>query len=269
MDKKQLLQFQQTAEKISLEAGKILLKFRGRAQVVRSKRDFGDIVTEADEASEKHIISSLKKAFPSHCFLSEESGQTEKDSQYRWVIDPLDGTKEFARGVPQFSVNIALEYKHELMVGVTYFPATNELYSAGKRIGARLNGKAIGVSSVDTFDKATVFIHPPRSTDPSDVFDKVWGKMYELAKRLYRVKTGSHQMCYCCWIALGAYEAFWFPVKHATWWDFASQILIVQEAGGKVTTGKGNRVTELNFKKEGIVATNGKIHDQLLAIIQS
>lgn len=268
MDKQTLLQYQKTAETVALEAGKILLNFRGKAQILRSKKDFGDIVTEADEASEKYIIFRLNKAFPTHTFLSEESGQAAEKSEYRWVIDPLDGTKEFAKGVPLFAVNIALEYKHELVLGITHFPVMNELYSSAMGLGANFNGIPIHVSYVDTLEKSIVYAHPPKSSEPKDNFDRQWETLKMIALRAYRLKTGSSEQFYCPWVALGAYEAYWLSVKYPSWWDMASLILIVQEAGGKVTTGRGNKVTEQNFKTEGILATNGKIHDQLLALIQ-
>lgn len=268
MDKQTLRQYQKTAETICIEAGKILLKFRGKAQILRSKKDFGDIVTEADEASEKYIISNLLKAFPSHTFLSEESGQAKKQSEYRWVIDPLDGTKEFAKGVPMFAVNLALEYKQEIIIGIINFPVVGELYSSAKGLGTHRNGTPVHVSDINTLEKSTMYVHPPKSTENSVRFERIWQILKTLAKRTYRLKTGTGEQFYACWIALGAYEAYWLPVKYPGWWDLASCILIVKEAGGKVTTSKGNVVNEKNFKTEGIVASNGKIHDQLLALIQ-
>jgi len=260
VDKRQLLKYQQTAEKIAIEAGQILLKYRGKARVLRSKRDFGDIVTEADEASEKHIIISLKKAFPTHSFLSEESGQTKQDSEYRWVIDPLDGTKEFAKGIPLFAVIIALEYKEELILGIAYHPVFGDLYSAAMQQGCKLNGRNILASSNSTLEESIVYVHASLNVP--------WKKLDQIAKRTYRLNLGYMEQFYCPWIALGAYDAYWYASGYAGWWDMAPLIILVQEAGGRVTTSKGNKVTEENFKSEGILATNGKIHDQLLALIQ-
>ena len=268
MDTPSLLQYQKTAETICLEAGKILLEFRGKAQILRSKKDFGDIVTEADEASENYIISRLKKSFPDHAFLSEESGQKAGESEYRWIIDPLDGTKEFAKGVPLFAINIALEFKHELVLGITYYPVMNELFSSAKGLGANLNGVSIHVSDIDSLEKSIVYAHPPKGSEPSENFDRLWDKLKAISKLAYRLKTGSSEQFYCPWIALGAYEAYWLSVDYPSWWDIASLILIVKEAGGRVTTGNGNHVSEGNFKEDGILATNGKIHDQLLTLIQ-
>ncbi len=265
---KELNAFRSFAEHTAIEAGKILLQYRGKARILRSKKDFGDIVTEADEASEKYIISNLLKTFPSHTFLSEESGQAQKKSDYRWVIDPLDGTKEFAKGVPMFAINIALEYKGELLVGITYFPVMNEMYSSARDLGTTLNGHKIHVSDINTLEKSVVYAHAPQRTEPQDNFNRLWNKLKSIGLCVYRLKTGSSEQFFCPWIALGAYEAYWLPVNYPSWWDMASLILIVQEAGGKVTTGKGNLVTEQNFKTEGILASNGKIHEKLLNIIQ-
>ena len=268
MDKNALRKIQNTGEQICLEAGKILLKYRGKAQVLRSKTDFGDIVTEADEASEKYIINSLKSAFPFHNFLSEESGQGETQSDYRWIIDPLDGTKEFARGVPLFAVNLALEYKQKLVLGIIYQPVVQELFSSALDQGTSVNGTPVHVSEIASLDKAIVYVHPPRGTESPETFDRIWRTLGEIGKHIYRLKTGSLEQFFSCWIARGAYEAFWMSAPYPSWWDVAPFVPIISEAGGKVTTALGNNVTELNFHKEGLVASNGKIHNQLLALIQ-
>lgn len=268
VDTEQFRKFQKIAEQICIDSGKILLKYRGKARVLRSKRDFGDIVTEADEASEKYILGKLKEAFPTHTFLSEESGQEPTRSDYRWVIDPLDGTKEFAKGVPMFAINVALEYKQKFVLGIIYSPVVRELYSAAEGLGAHANGELIHVSDIATLDKAILYVHPPKGVERPEIFDRIWHTLGELSKHVYRLKTGSMEQFYTCWIARGAYEAYWMSAPYPSWWDVAPFPVLIQESGGKATTALGNTITEQNFRNEGILLSNGKIHDQLLELIQ-
>lgn len=263
----ELQHMQKVAESIALGAGKILLNYRGKAQITRSKKDALDIVTEADEASEKYILSELKRVFSTHGFLSEEIGERKFKSPYRWVIDPLDGTKDFARGLPLFFVNIALEYSGNLIVGIVYVPILSELYSCSKGNGAFLSGTKIHISSQDNIGRSMIMVHPPRFNIGSKLFNQAWKRIRILSKQAYRLHSWPNDIWSLCWVALGAREAFYDPLDYSKWWDIAPGILLVEEAGGKVTTSKGNPVTEESYKKEGLLASNGKIHDQLLKII--
>lgn len=260
-------QFRKAAESIAVAAGKIILNYRGKANIVQTKSDLQDVATEADHASEKFIISELKKLFPNHAFLAEESGVGKAKSLYRWIIDPLDGTKDFLRGMSGFAVNIALEYKNKLIVGVVYFPVSGELYSCGYGLGATLSGKSLKVSSRSKLNESFVVAHPPRNNLAKKQFNTFWEKLISISRETYRFRAISHDVLSLCWVALGAYEGFYLPYPYPKWWDIAPGILMVEEAGGKVTTVNGKTVTSENYRN--IVASNGKIHKQLIKLVEN
>lgn len=269
LDKKELQHIQKVAESIARGAGKILLSYRGKAAVMRSKRDALDIVTEADEASEKYILHELTKLFPDHNYLTEESGAKTGKSPFRWVIDPLDGTRDFARSLPLFFVNIALEYNGELIVGVIYIPVIDELYSCAKGLGAYLFGQQLHVSDVVELDRSLMTMIPLRKDMNEELLSRVLDIMKNLSRNVYRLNSWSNDILSLCWIARGSREACLDPAAFSKWWDVAPGILLVQEAGGKVTTETGEVFTEERYimKGKGMLATNGKIHDKLIKII--
>lgn len=257
-----------TTERIAKGAGELILTYRGKTLKTKSKSDALDIVTEADLASEAFILKEIHKEFPDHGFLSEESGAEETRSPFRWIIDPIDGTKEFASGMPLFAVLLALEYNGELIVNSVFMPVTQELYSCAKGLGTTLNGRRVVVSHRNKLTESMVYIHPPKYSMDESKFKSIWDMTSRIAKNVYRLQTGPYDMFYLSWITRGAWEGYILPVPYPSWWDVGTCILLVSEAGGKVTTLKNNPVTEKNYKGEGILATNGKIHDQLLALIQ-
>ncbi len=261
-------QFRKAAESIAIAAGKIILNYRGKANIVQTKSDLQDVATEADHASEKYILSELKKLFPRHTYLAEESGSGKKNSSYRWIIDPLDGTKDFLRGMSSFCVNLALEYKNKIIVGVVYFPVSGELYSCGFGIGSTLSGKRLKVSDRSTLGESFVVAHPPRNNLSKKQFDHFWDKLISLSRTTYRFRAISHDVLSLCWVALGAYEGFYLPYPYPKWWDIAPGILMVKEAGGEITTVTGKDLTQENYK-EGFVASNGKTHKQLIKLLQN
>lgn len=267
ISKEELTHIRKVTESIAINAGKILLNYRGKAQIIRSKTDNLNIVTQADEASEKYILTEISKNFPRHSYLSEESGEKKSRSPFRWIIDPLDGTKEFKRGLFHFSVNIALEYQGKLIVGVIYIPVVNELYSAALDLGVTLQGQTISVSNVTKLSDSIIVTHLPHSNIDKDTFDIHWKKISEVGWNSYRQRAIASDIFSLCWIALGAFEGFYVTLKYPNWWDIAPGLIMVSEAGGKVTTSKGNPLNEESYKKEGILVTNGKIHQQLLRII--
>jgi len=268
VDKSDLLYFQKVAERIAKSAGELILTFRGKTLKTKSKTNALDIVTEADLASEAFILKEIHKEFPDHDFLSEESGAGGSRSPFRWIIDPIDGTREFASGMPLFAVLLGLEYNGETIVNSVSMPVMQELYSCAKGLGTSLNGRSIRVSQQTQLKESMVYVHPPKYSMAEPAFQSIWRMMSRIARSTYRLQAGSYDMYYLSWIARGAWEGFILPVNYPKWWDVGTCMLLVQEAGGKVTTFMGNPVTEENYKKEGILATNGKIHDQLLAIIQ-
>lgn len=268
MDNSDLLRFRQTAERIAKGAGELILTYRGKTLKTKSKTDALDIVTEADEASEEFILKEIHKAYPDHNFLSEESGAGNSRSPFRWIIDPIDGTKEFASGMPLFAINLAIEYNGELIVNAVAMPLLQEVYSCAKGQGTALNGKPIWVSQRKELKESMIYIHPPKHDMREPEFQSIWSMMGRVARHAYRLQTGPYDVWFLSWVSRGAWEAYLLPVTYPKWWDVGTCMLLVEEAGGKITTLKGDPVTEQNYKTEGILATNGKIHDQLLALIQ-
>ncbi len=267
IDSQELKRFQKVAESIARGAGEILLNYRGKAKITKSKAHELDIVTEADEASEKYILTELKKNFPGHGILSEESGKHKENSHFRWVVDPLDGTLYFKRRISYLAVNLALEYQGEIVIGVTYFPLRNDLYSAAKDQGVFINGIKIYVSNVQILSRSIVVGHPLAPNWDEKEKNKIWQTYEQIAQQAYRLFVIWEDAGTLCNIASGGFEGMYRPILKGKWWDVAAGILMVQEAGGMVTDVKGRQIKKATVP-EGFVASNGKIHDCLLKIIR-
>lgn len=242
------------------EAGAELLKrFQGFDQKSVMFKTKHDIFTPADLAAEKIILDILKKNFPEHSILSEESGLNEAKSDYLWIVDPLDGTTNFASHNPNFCSCLSLVYKKELLVSAIYFPILDELFTAEKGKGAFLNNQRIQVSLRDKFE--TSFITYCNGTSE---------KAIEKLLKFYRdVKLngmdprqfGSAGM-ETCWIACGRVDSVTTPGISS--WDAAPGALIIREAGGRVTDFSGK---EWTLDSEDFLGSNGKIHQKILDIV--
>lgn len=229
---------------------------------ISHKDGINNLVTAIDQASEKYIVGALSKAFPDHGFVGEEFGNSNENAAFKWIIDPIDGTVNFAHRVPLCCVSIALAYNEEVLLGTVYNPMMNELFFAEKGKGAFLNDKAIKVSSKSNIETAFLvtgfpYHFPESDIHPLDVFTKVVGKGLPVRR------LGSAALD-LCWVACGRFDAFWEYNLQA--WDIAAGYLIVEEAGGRVT----------NFKKEPYtiwdketLATNTIIHDDMLQLLFS
>lgn len=220
------------------------------------------MVTEADHASEKAIIEVIKKTFPDHFILTEESGELPQDSAYKWIVDPIDGTINFAHGIPINCVSIGVEYNGEIVLGMVFNPHINELFFAEKGKGATLNGIPIRVSSeTDAMKSCLVtgfpytYINTPKG--PLEVFDR-------LIREGVPVRRLGSAAIDLCWTAAGRFDGFYEHKLEA--WDSAAGYLIVEEAGGKVTDFSGN---PFSVYQHPILATNGLIHDEMLRIINT
>ncbi len=227
---------------------------------ISNKEGVNNLVTEADHAAEKAIIEEITKDFPDHFILSEEAGEIKTASEYKWIIDPIDGTVNFANGIPICCVSIALEYKGEIILGAVYNPNMNEFFLAEKGTGATLNGKKIQVS-----DKTTVIKSCLVTGFPYTYLDEPYGPI-QIFEKLIRqgipVRRLGSAAIDLCWVAAGRFDGF-YEHKLAAW-DSAAGYLIVEEAGGKVTDFKGEKYSPY---QPHIVATNGKIHDELLKVV--
>lgn len=251
-------------KEILLEATKAgaaeLLKFFHGKFSISHKEGINNLVTEADFASDKAIRTVIKKSFPEHGIVSEEADAFVSKSDYRWIIDPIDGTVNFANGIPICCVSIGLEYQKEMYMAAVYNPMLNEFFFAEKGKGAFLNDEKIRVGSkteVSTSCLVTGFPYNylDQPNGPLEVFAK-------LIKRGIPVRRLGSAAIDLCWVAAGRFDGFYEHELHA--WDSAAGYLLVEEAGGKVTNLKGEKYDPF---QPGIIATNGKIHDELQKII--
>jgi myo-inositol-1(or 4)-monophosphatase len=243
------------------EAGaKELQRFFNNRFEISNKEGINNLVTEADYASEKAIFSVIKKDFPDHFILSEEAGELKMDSEYKWIIDPIDGTVNFANGIPICCVSIGLEQNGKIIMGAVYNPIMNEFFFAEKDGGATLNDKKISVSDKTEVVKSCLVTGFPYTyldsvNGPLDVFERF------IRKGIAVRRLGSAAID-LCWVASGRFDGFYEHSLHA--WDSAAGFLIVEEAGGKVTDFKGDYYSPY---QPHILATNGKIHAEMLDII--
>jgi myo-inositol-1(or 4)-monophosphatase len=249
--------FLETAAEIAREAGTLLAGYFERRVAIESKGEF-DLVTEADRASEKLIVERLRAHFPSHSIVAEEGGGIEAGSEYRWYVDPLDGTTNFAHSFPQFNVTMALEKAGELLVGVIFDPTRGELFAAERGSGAALNARRISVSktaSVSSSLLATGFASRKRHRDVNVHF------FYQLAMQSHGVRRPGAAALDLAYVASGRLDGFWeFSLNP---WDVAAGVLLVREAGGVVTNMHGG---PYDLRGPTIVADNGAVHAELVGL---
>jgi myo-inositol-1(or 4)-monophosphatase len=242
------------------EAGKIILQYFNTVFKIEHKQSVNDLVTEVDKLSEDKIIQVIRASYPSHTIISEEVGEMIKPSDYQWIIDPIDGTVNFAHGIPICCVSIGLMYNDDLILGAVYNPMMDELFFAEKGKGATLNGLKISVSDKKDFKTACLvtgfpYKWPETKEHPIKVFERI------VLEGLPVRRLGSAAID-LCWVACGRFDGFWeYNLKE---WDVAAGYLILQEAGGKITDFTGGIYNV--FEKETL-ATNGLIHEQMLRVI--
>lgn len=243
------------------EAGAKELKrfFNGEFKIT-NKEGINNPVTEADHAAEKAIFEVIKADFPDHFILSEEAGEIKMDSDYKWIIDPIDGTINFSNGIPICCVSIGLEHEGKIVMGAVYNPLMEEFYFAQKGFGASLNDKKIAVTKKDKVVNSCLVTGFPYTyldapNGPLQVFEKL------IRKGVPVRRLGSAALD-LCWLAAGRFDGFYEHKLNP--WDSAAGFLIIEEAGGKVTDFKGDYYS---VYQPHILATNGLIHDELLAIV--
>jgi myo-inositol-1(or 4)-monophosphatase len=260
--------FTQIATQAALKAGKILTEHAGKVQSIGYK-DEVNLVTEVDCLSEETIIGIIKGAFPDHSILTEESEGKKTESEYKWVIDPLDGTTNYAHDFPSYCVSIALEREREIILGVVYNPNLNELFVAEKGRGAYLSrgekpeeGKRmISVSQTEQLSKsllATGFPYDIRTSEIDNM--NHFANFYKRSQAIRRAGSAALDLCY---LAMGRFDGFW-ELKLSPW-DTAAGSLLVTEAGGKVTDFSGG---SFNIYLKEILASNGKIHQQMIDVLK-
>jgi myo-inositol-1(or 4)-monophosphatase len=244
------------------EAGKIILQYFQGEFTIDNKEGINNLVTEVDKHSEKCIIDIIKSHYPLHSIISEEVGELMQASDYQWIIDPIDGTVNFAHGIPICCVSIGLKHKDDLILGAVYNPMMNELFFAEKGKGAFLNDKPIRVSLKTDFRKACLvtgfpYKWPNGSEHPIRVFERF------ILEGLPVRRLGSAAID-LCWVACGRFDGFW--EYNLSSWDVAAGYLIVQEAGGIITNFDGEPYSV--FDKQTL-ATNGHIHNEMLRLIKN
>ena len=244
--------------KAAKDAGKLLMKHYGKVRYVKEK-DKTSYFTNVDLASEQLIISAIRKKFPEHNIISEESGNAKKASDYTWYIDPLDGTHNYIKKLPLFGTSIGLEHKGKVILGVISLPYFNELYFAESGKGAFLNGRRISVSGQKNLKRAFVVTDLALRYHPEGkirMIKKMKGNIYDL--RVLGCAVYDYSM-----VARGSADAY--VTNYTNSWDMAAGALIVEEAKGKVTDFKGNK---WKTSMSSFVSSNGRIHEQLLKILR-
>jgi myo-inositol-1(or 4)-monophosphatase len=239
-------------------AGRLLREELGGTRRIRHKRSVIDLVTEMDQRAERFIVERLLGAFPDHGVLAEEGGATDGRSEYRWLIDPLDGTTNYAHGLPIFAVSVALERSGTVELGVAYDPTRDECFVAQRGRGATLDGEPIRVSTVESLDQAllvTGFPYDIRTTPETNLPE--YAALSVRAQAVRRLGSAVLDLCY---VACGRLDGFWELALGP--WDMAAGGLIVQEAGGRVTSVRGG---PWRLEGPGILASNGLVHDAILA----
>lgn len=246
-------------QELAREAGSLLMSFFGKVSI-EYKGD-ADLVTKADRASEQIIVERIRKQWPDHDLVGEEGSRRETGSDFRWYIDPLDGTTNFAHGFPVFCVSIALEHKGQRIAGVVYDPSRDEMFAAAKGIGSWLNDQPIHVSSIKHLKEslvATGFPSHKRHKNPNIHF------YHQITLRSHGVRRAGSAALDLCYLASGRYDAYWeFNLNP---WDTAAGVLIVEEAGGKVTNFSGGT---FHIDSREVLGSNSLLHEELIKEFQA
>jgi myo-inositol-1(or 4)-monophosphatase len=249
------------AIKAALKAGRFLKANLGKAKSIEYKQEEINLVTELDRKSEALIIEIIKQHYPMHDILAEESGSHNRASDYKWIIDPLDGTTNYAHGLPIYGVSIGLELRGEIIAGVIYNPNLEELFAAEKGHGATLNSMPIRVSETSELIKSLLVTGFPYNVkeNPFNCIEH-FSNFLVTARAVRRLGSASLDMAY---LACGRFDGFWEVSLNP--WDSAAGSLIVTEAGGKITDFSGG---PFSIYSNPILATNGRIHEQMIEILK-
>lgn len=253
-----MLEETKVAVKAAREAGKILMSRFGKRLEFRDKGKGGirDLVTQADLESNRKIISTLKAEFPDHGILSEELPEEKSSSGFRWVIDPIDGTHNFAYGIPLFGISIALEKDGKVILGVINMPYFKQMYVVERGKGSTLNGKKIHVS--DRGIKEAMVVLGADKSKP----DKTVRVIKELMEGVFEVRKFGAAIIHYAYLATGSIESY-IDLRNKPW-DNAAGFLLVEEAGGKITDFSGN---DWDINTIPLIASNGRVHEEILRIV--
>jgi myo-inositol-1(or 4)-monophosphatase len=238
-------------------AAAVIRSFDDKDFAVSNKEGINNLVTEVDHASEKAIIDTIRASFPAHDIVSEEVGELLQDSEYRWIIDPIDGTVNFAHRIPICCISIGIEKAGRMVMGAVFNPFMNEFYFAERGHGATLNDKPIHVSAKEKVINACLvtgfpYTYLDEPNGPLQTFERF------IRKGIPVRRLGSAAID-LCWVAAGRFDGFYEHKLQA--WDSAAGFIIVEEAGGRVTNLKGDPYSPY---QPGIIASNGVMHEELV-----
>lgn len=243
------------------EGGAVLIQHFGKVKSIDYKGEI-NLVTEVDRQSEQKIVSIIKDKYPDHSILAEETGDSGGSSPFKWIIDPLDGTTNYAHSYPCFCVSLAIEYEGEVIYGAVYDPMREEIFTAEKGDGAYVNGKIIKVSSTQELNHSLLC-----TGFPYDIRDDIESNILNFRNFLMKsqaVRRDGSAALDLCYVAAGRFDGFWeqklFP------WDVAAGSLLITEAGGKLSNFKDKK---FNIYDTEIVASNGIIHHQMIETLKS
>jgi myo-inositol-1(or 4)-monophosphatase len=244
-------------------AGAIIETRFGSSYSIQNKEGVNNLVTEIDTMAEAAIIDVVRRHHPDHAFLAEESGEQHTESEYTWIIDPIDGTMNFTQGIPLCCTSIAVQKGSELLAGVIYNPMMNEFFFAEKGKGATLNGESISVSPKEDFARACLVTgfpyHWPHAEKEHPI--RTFERFIMRGTPVRRLGSAALDLA---WTACGRFDGFW--EYNLSPWDIAAGYLLVREAGGRVTDFEG---AEADVMQRQTLATNGKIHDEMVAFIKA
>lgn len=250
------------ATQLARDAGRLLAEHFGRSIQVSNKGEI-DLVTEADLAAEQLIIERIQSYFPRHSILAEESGETISiggEKEWKWIVDPLDGTTNYAHGYPCFCVSIALEHKGTLEVGVVYDPMRDEMFAAERGGGATLNGRRIRVSDTDELNRALLCTGFPYDVRERGEFARHFHNFVMHAQGVRRDGSAALDLAF---VACGRFDGFWEEGLRP--WDVASGALLIEEAGGSISRYDGSALDVYN---PPVMASNGLIHDAMIEVFK-
>jgi myo-inositol-1(or 4)-monophosphatase len=245
------------------DAGQILAERFGRAIQVTHKGDI-DIVTEADLAAERLIVERIRSYYPRHAILAEESGASlainEQQSEFKWIVDPLDGTTNYAHGYPCFCVSIALEHQGRIELGVIYDPVRDEVFAAERGFGASLNGRSIRVSEIDDLNRAMLCTGFPYDVRERGDFARHFSNFIKHAQAVRRDGSAALDLAY---VAGGRFDGFWEEGLNP--WDVAAGVLLIEEAGGRVSRYDGSA---FDIYTPPIMTSNGLVHEAMMEVLK-
>jgi myo-inositol-1(or 4)-monophosphatase len=247
------------ATRAAYRAGRVLNDRFGKITRI-SKKGAIDLVTEADLESEQAIIATIKEVFPEHAILAEESGLLDQPGRYRWIIDPLDGTTNFAHNLGLYSISIAFLEDSEILVGLVFVPSTGELFLAQKGQGARLNNTPLHVSTTERLNESLLVTgFPYNAPERIDTLLIRFKRCIMASQGVRRLGSAAIDLCY---VAAGRFEGFWEEGLKP--WDMAAGILIVTEAGGCITDFENQ---PFHLDDQRLLATNGLIHKEMIQVL--